>query len=159
MIYFTSDTHFGHKEILRFCDREFSDLEEHDSVIIDNINATVKRSDILYHLGDFSWKAAGHYRQRINCKVVHLIQGNHDPNKYRTHFSTFNHMLFLKKPQIHLCHYPLEDWWAQYHGGLHLHGHTHSRLRLMANRFDVGIDNAFAKFGMYRPMTFEEAAC
>ena len=100
MIYFTADTHLGHKAILQHCPyrgEAFGDLHTMNKVFIDSINNTVGRSDTLYHLGDFCWSAAkaGHYRQRINCRKIHIIRGNHDSSSLKSHFSSMNHMVFL----------------------------------------------------------------
>lgn len=89
MIYFTSDTHFGHSNIVRGTSswtdksrcRNFDTVDEHDEYILNQINSIVKIDDTLYHLGDWNfggidniWK----YRKQINCKNIHLILGNHD---------------------------------------------------------------------------------
>ena len=87
-IYFTSDTHFGHKNIASKNDsnwkegwRHYNSLHEMNKDIIDNINKVVKPDDTLYHLGDWSfggidniWK----FRSKILCQNIHLILGNHD---------------------------------------------------------------------------------
>jgi calcineurin-like phosphoesterase family protein len=88
-IYFISDTHFGHANILNFTDRgvRFSSIEDHDQSIIDNINEIVGRKDYLYHLGDFCWESTAKKQTilakevlgKIKCKNIHLILGNHDP--------------------------------------------------------------------------------
>ena len=99
-IFFTSDTHFHHKNIVRGCSawedrggeqqtRDFDTLEEHDAALVQNINSVVKENDILYHLGDWSFGGLNQiweFRKRLNCKKIHLILGNHDHhienNKY-----------------------------------------------------------------------------
>lgn len=88
-IWFTSDTHFGHKNIVRGCSswenkdrcRDFDTLEEHNQVMVDNINAVVKQDDTLYHLGDWSFggvKNIWEFRKQLNVAVIHFIPGNHD---------------------------------------------------------------------------------
>lgn len=52
MIYFTADTHFGHENVIRFCDRPFSSANEMDEAMIANWNARVKGDDTVYVLGD-----------------------------------------------------------------------------------------------------------
>jgi calcineurin-like phosphoesterase family protein len=90
-IWFTSDTHFGHKNIVRGVSewspdkrggcRNFDTVDDMNFVLINSINAVVKHDDILYHLGD--WSFGGHeniqkFRNQINCREIHLIFGNHD---------------------------------------------------------------------------------
>lgn len=94
-IWFTSDTHFGHKNIVRGTTswgafepgsshqgvRDFDTLEEHNAALVKSINSVVKHDDILYHLGD--WSFGGHenikkFRDQLHCREIHLIFGNHD---------------------------------------------------------------------------------
>jgi calcineurin-like phosphoesterase family protein len=94
--YFTSDTHFGHKNIVRGTTtwefdpkegagvqklRDFDTLEEHNAALVKSINALVKYDDELWHLGD--WSFGGHenirkFRDQLNCRNIHLVFGNHD---------------------------------------------------------------------------------
>ena len=79
-----SDTHFGHYNIIKYCDRPFSNVYDMDDTMLANINEIVKEDDVLYHLGDFAFgreigaKAIKEYRSRIDCKNVVLVLGNHD---------------------------------------------------------------------------------
>lgn len=61
MIYFTADTHFGHENVIRFCDRPFSSANEMDEAMIANWNARVRGNDTVYILGDmfFSFNKCG----------------------------------------------------------------------------------------------------
>ena len=58
-VFFTSDTHFGHQNILRFCDRPWATIAEHDQALIENWNDTVPEDAVVVHLGDFSYKGGG----------------------------------------------------------------------------------------------------
>ena len=107
MIYFTSDTHFGHVNIMKYCNRteflsplervELSKINTYDekqmkdlvispesvermnNYMLEQINAVVKEHDTLYHLGDFAWREyAKKIRSQIKCQDMHLIWGNHD---------------------------------------------------------------------------------
>ena len=55
MIYFTSDLHFGHKNIIQYENRPFNNIEEMDNKIIKMWNNTLNEEDTIYILGDFSW--------------------------------------------------------------------------------------------------------
>jgi calcineurin-like phosphoesterase family protein len=174
MIWFSADWHFGHGSILTHQPLRlaaFGDTEEMDAQLIDNINALVKPNDELFFLGDYCWKAskAGHYRERLNVRKLHVCQGNHDPNSLRNHVSTFQEMHCRRFDsgdvayKIHMCHYPLLSWRALHHGGLHLYGHSHGRyeteLEAMhpgRRAMDVGIDNIHRLTGEWRPIRLSE---
>jgi calcineurin-like phosphoesterase family protein len=86
-IWFTADQHFGHKNIIDFCKRPFSDIEVMDIILADYWNNRVKPDDIVYHLGDFAipqgsmrevyWHSIATYVSRLNGYKI-LIRGNHD---------------------------------------------------------------------------------
>ena len=75
-IWVTSDTHYGHANIIRFCDRPFASSEEMDEALIANFNERVKPGDTVYHLGDFSFaKDPARVFRRLNG-TIHLVLGN-----------------------------------------------------------------------------------
>mgnify|MGYP002638834434 CR=1 FL=1 len=167
MIYFTSDLHFAHERIIKdFSQRNFKTIEEHDQHIIDQVNKYVGPKDILWHLGDFSWGSVGHYRQRIKCRQIHAILGNHDKRgQLEKNFSTVQEVKELKVDgqKIFMSHYPHVYWPSSHHNSIHLYGHLHYYREALMDEMmpgrramDVGIDAAFHKFGEYRPFTLEE---
>jgi calcineurin-like phosphoesterase family protein len=158
MIWFTSDTHFGHSNVLEFTKRPWKSIDEMNRAIVANINSCVGPRDELWVLGDFSFKInalqAATIRKRILCQRVHLVPGNHDKD-WRQSAVAGN---FIVEPPIVtlkvdgtkfiLSHYPLEDWPSMSHGSIHLHGHIHSEgsdyneVNRMQGvfRYDVGVD-------------------
>ena len=163
MIWFTSDTHFGHHNIIAACGRPWETAEAMTDALIGNINACVKPSDSLYVLGDFSYRLArdeaAALRRRIVCEHVHLVSGNHDKNwadypadeRGRRPFETTQDYLELKLGdgrKAILFHYPMLEWNGAYLDALHLHGHIHSRGPSYNEgnrdegryRYDVGVD-------------------
>lgn len=82
MIWFTSDTHFGHENVLKFTGRPWGTIQQMNSAIVDSINGRVAADDELYILGDFSFKMTAQdaygLRKRIACRRIHLVPGNHD---------------------------------------------------------------------------------
>jgi len=116
-LFFTSDTHYQHKNICRgvtnWTDaeditRDFKTLDQMNDRIVEGINSVVGQDDILFHLGDWSfggfemiWK----FRHQINCQNIHLILGNHDHHIERNRediqsiFSSVNQYLELEVVQ------------------------------------------------------------
>lgn len=157
--YFTSDSHFGHTNIIKYCNRPFASAEEMDNVLIDNINKLVQPNDILYHLGDFCLGKRHDpigstiaYLKRINCKNIILITGNHDPiysnGQAKPDFSSlfsenYNHIeVKINGQRITLNHYAMKVWNKSHHGAWHLYGHSHYSLPDDPNALsiDVGVD-------------------
>jgi predicted phosphodiesterase len=84
-VFFTSDTHFYHDNIIRYCRRPFKDAAHMDEVLIQNWNDTVGSDDIVFHLGDFSYGGSAEWVRvlnRLNGKI-YLIVGNHDIKNLR----------------------------------------------------------------------------
>lgn len=79
MRYFISDLHIGHRNIIDYCDRGFSSVEEMDSYILDHLNSTIKEEDTLIILGDISLNhnKAVEFLSKLKFKKV-IISGNHD---------------------------------------------------------------------------------
>lgn len=151
-IWFTADLHLGHKNIVRGCSewtntkecRNFDTLAEHDNEIIGNINKYVKEEDILYIIGDFSMGGRENvkkYRNLINCKTIHLIEGNHDTFIIKNAqfadgtfahdlFTSVNNLLIKKigKTNFVMCHYAFRSWPNGSRGCIMLHGHNHDNL-------------------------------
>jgi len=143
-IWFTADTHFGHANIIRHCNRPFGSVQEMDEALIASINSRVSETDTLYHLGDFAFRGndPAAYRGRIRCRSIVLILGNHDPQTLagvtKSEFSSLFagvHSLLRIKPsldgaaqQIMLCHYAMRVWDKIHHGSWHLFGHSHGTL-------------------------------
>lgn len=136
MIWFTSDLHLGHKNIIKYCNRPFGTVEQMDSILIKTINEFVKEKDTLYILGDFcmygSYNKRNNYREQINCKDVNLIIGNHDTRLLakgkKSPFQSEQDYKELKYNKTLFClsHYPFSSWHNMDRGSVMLHGHIHS---------------------------------
>lgn len=166
-LFLTSDTHFCHENILRFCKRPFNSIEEHDKTLIDNWNSVVGPEDTVFHLGDFcfggypKWKQI---RDQLNGHIV-LIRGNHD-DKNMTNgiqqlfdYVTYQMRIIVDGRTVYLNHFPFLCF---AHGDPNLYsdnnltyapyGHVHSgpnsssgdgsRLNYCyPTQYDVGVDN------------------
>ena len=167
-VWITSDTHYGHKNICRGVTnwrlpdgtipisqtRDFKSVEQMNDTIVNNINEVVKQEDILIHLGDWSFGGFENIRKfydRIICKNIHLILGNHDHHILNNRenvqelFLTVSQYetLVIGKQEFRLMHYPISSWDGLNKGVMHLHGHCHLPTELRfgkGKRVDVGID-------------------
>lgn len=187
-LWFTSDTHYNHANICRATTawkdsdsvtRDFSSLERMNEELVYWINHYVAQDDILIHLGDWSFggfDSIKAFRDRIVCKNVHLVLGNHDHHIQRNKdnvqslFSSVHEYLYLevKRPGVtkkdvmdrftFVCmHYPIASWNNMNNGVIHLHGHVHlpNHLRVADGRaMDVGVDgNDLAPISMENILT------
>lgn len=161
MIFFTSDTHFGHSKILEYTDRPFEDIDEHDAELIKNWNQRVQKNDEVYHLGDVSLSNLRHHENimRLLNGRIYLVRGNHDKAlsrpKYASRFEWVRdyHVLKHEGYRIALFHYPIEIWDKAHRGSFHLHGHSHNGAPVVPRRMDVGIDNPACQL---RPISIDE---
>jgi calcineurin-like phosphoesterase family protein len=167
-IWFSSDFHYNHKNICsgitswRLSDgtipvnkvRDFKTLELMNETIVNNINNVVKQNDILFHLGDWSFsgfESISSLYDRLVCKNIHLILGNHDKmieenrNNIQSLFSSVSQYLevMIDEYTYVLSHYPFSSWNGLNKGWIHLHGHTHLNDKMkfgLGKRMDVGLD-------------------
>jgi calcineurin-like phosphoesterase family protein len=173
-LFFTSDTHYGHSNICRATTRwtdadnvtrDFKSLEHMNDTIVNNINEVVGENDVLIHLGDFSFGGFDNieeFRNRIICKNIHLVLGNHDHHIERNKdniqrlFTSVNHYinLDLRRPSLFkkgemdkfkfvLMHFPIASWDGMNDGVIHAHGHVHlPKHQRIGNgkSLDVGVD-------------------
>jgi calcineurin-like phosphoesterase family protein len=159
--WFTSDTHFGHANIIKYCNRPFKSLEEMDKTIINNWNKVVSAGDIVYHLGDFCFgredSTFDFYLRRLNGLII-FIKGNHDKLAWRNrrHFYRAYDSYFeeeVNEQSITLCHYSMNVWNKSHYGAWHLYGHSHGTLpdNPHSLSFDCGVDCT-----EFTPLSFEQ---
>ena len=173
-VFFTSDTHFGHSNIIKYCQRPFNSAEHMDEVLINNWNEVVSPQDIVFHLGDFCFGSDKEWikiLQRLNG-TKYLILGNHDlkkianSNQIKDYFADINMQmrLVVDKQKILLNHYPFLCFEGGYQNVWQLFGHVHSSkhstgldkerlVHLFPTQYDVGVDN-----NNYRPVSFAQVS-
>lgn len=140
-VYFTSDSHFYHSNIIKYCNRPFKDVEEMNNKLLQNWNERVTPDDIIYCLGDFGFSAESNkILMRMNGEK-HLIRGNHDKQVS----SLWNSVSTLKEITVDgqlivLCHYAMRVWNKSFRGSIQLYGHSHGRLKGNSQQLDVGVD-------------------
>lgn len=151
--FITSDIHFGHKNILKFCPktRPYSSIDEMDEAIITEWNKIVSPNDLAYILGDISYREPSHTAKifaRLNGDKI-LIAGNHDEKAlkhqvFRDCFKEIHNYLEISvnKHKVVLFHYPIAEWNGMHRGSVHLYGHLHGGLSGLEEfrARDAGID-------------------
>lgn len=143
MIWFTADLHLGHANIIKYCRRPFSTVDEMNEAIVSNWNAAVKPQDSVWVLGDFALKEAWTWVPRLNGSVF-LVLGNHDRDKPKD-LAPFKAWFNVKQVEhrghkIWLSHYAHRVWPSSHHGALHLYGHSHGGIPDSGRSMDIGVD-------------------
>ena len=167
-LFFTSDTHFDHKNILKYCNRPWETVEEMNQGLIDNWNSVVGPDDTVFHLGDVTFGGNTNlieYVSQLNGHII-LIKGNHDKKLQQTicdklfDYSCQQLRLNIEGYTVILNHYPflcfVED--------IQLFGHIHSGPTSISDDvekffcygdhdrlLDVGVDN-----NSYKPVSWEQ---
>ena len=175
-LFFTSDTHFHHENIIKFCNRPFTDVQEMDNILVERWNKVVPVDATVFHLGDFAWggyNAWKNVRERLNGRII-LVKGNHDDKNMTSMaanelFSLVTYQLKVKIEDrvVYLNHYPFltyagvyrrkEDMIWQLYGHVHTgplssNGKDLSRMQMAyPTQYDVGVDN-----NHFRPISWEE---
>jgi calcineurin-like phosphoesterase family protein len=177
-IWFTSDLHFSHKNIIKYSTNRKKELnleenddeilKKHDEALIRRWNFTIKKHDIVYILGDFSFASSDETKKilgKLNGKK-HLIIGNHDGScrgleNYFVSVSQIKEVTFKKslypflEENMHcvMCHFPMIAWNRRMHGAVMVHGHCHGSLDEINKqseelRVDIGFDSKLADYGI-----------
>ena len=174
--FFTADEHYMHANIIKFCNRPFDSKEEMQEALVENHNSLVKDDDMVWHLGDFSYRGDWHDVQSILRRMNgnhQFIFGNHDSSlmkiarmgrshdmirsgKLKFHGppekgQSLNMMIQVHGQQIHISHYAQRTWLGAFRGSWHLFGHSHTNLEPFFRSMDVGVDN-----NNFYPFHFDE---
>ena len=174
-IWFTSDHHFAHANIIKYCNRSFDTVQEMDTKLISLWNSVVGDEYIVYYVGDFTLGNIHYFKKcimELNGQVK-ILPGSHDYRwlaefhpKYTSRSGLpvkllpplisleFPELGDGKHPQvIVLCHYAMRVWDRSHHGAWHLYGHSHGSLPGQGLSFDVGVD-----CNEFKPISLEQVA-
>lgn len=163
-MFFTADTHFGHTNIIKYCNRPFQDTREMDRFMIQEWNRVVGKRDVVYHLGDFSRRdpqLAEWTLKQLNGRKF-LCIGDHDKHmrKLTEYFEDVRESFLVnvgKRQFIFLNHYLHKVWPKSHYGTWHLFGHSHGGMNRYAEQegklLDVGVDSHG-----FRPWSLGEVA-
>ena len=169
-VWFTSDLHFWHKNICKYCNRPYETIEEMNQGIIDNWNSVVKEDDTVFILGDLGFCGIEKLRplmSQLKGKII-LIQGNHDSDYvmstlyHEKIINNFDRLMSITivgdeecpNQELILCHFPMIDWYNKEKGSWMIHGHQHQLPETpscSAVHYDVGVDK-----NNWMPISFEQ---
>ncbi len=175
-VWFTSDYHMGHFNIIGLCQRPFGGVEEMESAIVERHNAVVGPDDVVYDLGDFAFRCSAEHAveclRRLNGRRT-ILWGNHDKALRQAlkrgllddllesgkitfigdpdpHLQT-GLQVVVENQRIVLAHYAQRTWQGAFRGAWHLYGHSHGNLPPFKKSMDVGVDA-----WDFRPLSFEQ---
>ena len=157
-IFFTSDTHFYHGNIIKYCNRPYANVEEMNADLIKRWNAKVGTDDLVYFLGDFGLGPAvklGEIRRQLNGRIT-MLRGNHDlfrisQKKWKevVGMDEVTDMLFVHGYRLY--HWPKEDHEDADWDGYYLCGHIHEKWKWCGRHYNVGVD-----VNNFEPISLEE---
>lgn len=161
-VFITSDSHFGHKNIIEYCNRPFADVDEMNAALIERWNSVVGKDDMVIHLGDVglgSREKIGEIIRQLNGRKM-LIMGNHDhfkENQYREMgFETVSRFPILWNKFFLLSHAPLELSETTPYFNIYGHIHTDEKYQDTANSKCVCVERTnYTPIFLYDTITGE----
>ena len=164
MIYYISDLHFGHGNIIKLCKRPFKNLEKMNETLIKNWNSKVTNNDKVYIIGDLFFRNQEN-PEEILSKLKgkkYLIVGNHDKSWLKKvdtskYFESIDNLLVFSngKNKVTLCHYPMMSFEGDYLIYGHIHNNKNAEYWNLLKNMDNAL-NASAEINNYEPVTFNE---
>jgi len=147
-IFFSSDHHFYHYNVIANDNRPFEDMYEMNHALIMNWNRTVGKKDIVFYVGDIGYnnryvKEMKDVVHQLNGVIIFVL-GNHDYIHNIQSYDRFAEIHEVLRIQIDstkytLSHHPFRSWNSKKHGACNLHGHEHGRMLPLKNTMDVGV--------------------
>jgi calcineurin-like phosphoesterase family protein len=178
-VFFTSDLHFNHRNIIEYTNRPWRDragnpdVESMNQALVNNWNSVIRDEDKVFILGDLAMggpnqaERVARYLDRMRGEK-YLIPGNHDSYVLNPPVSDYLNILPplfeikvsdpdapKNRQYIVMCHYAMKVWNRSHHGAWHLYGHSHHTMPPDYNikAIDVGIDG---KGYDYRPLSYDQ---
>ena len=152
MYFFTSDEHYNHKNIIKYCNRPFGSIKEMDDELIARHNSIVTEHDTTIHAGDFAFvkniQEANKYFERLNGKHT-CLKGSHD--KWMLEFILRIWERTIEKQFIVVCHYAMRTWHRSHYNSWQLFGDSHGKLEPVGKQWDIGVDN-----NAFYPVSFDQ---
>lgn len=150
--YFTADEHYGHTNIIKYCKRPFSSIEEMNSTLIINFNSVVGKNDLTIHAGDFCW----YNKQEDVIKLTSQLNGNHiflkgSHDHWLPNSAKYMWRKMIEGHLVVVCHYAMRVWERSHYNSWQLFGHSHGMLTPEGKQMDIGVDT-----NNFYPYSFEQ---
>jgi calcineurin-like phosphoesterase family protein len=171
-LYFISDLHIGHSNVIKFDKRPFKDVNEMHRVMIENWNNKISDTDVVYFLGDLFYKVKSNFAKWFVNQLngdIKVILGNHDRFSKLASFDRFSDIQSYQRVKVKtedinqdllLFHFPILIWDKHYLNSWHLHGHSHHNLAKTDYGKDVYYKRRVIDVGCngidYTPLSFME---
>lgn len=163
-LWFTADCHFGHANIIKYCNRPFKTIEQMNMTLIYNWNSRVKKDDMVIHVGDFCFKnsstgkdgeglvfKADHYYNQLNGNIV-FIKGNHDKHNFLN--TKIENLVFGYGNEKYFVTHRPEDISEIY--GVNLVGHVHEKWKIQKTLCGNFIYNVGVDVQKFQPVSMQE---
>lgn len=151
--FFTADEHYGHKNIIKYSNRPFQNIEEMSHEIMKRHNEVVKKDDIVVHAGDFTLiknkeEVYNNYISKLNGNHI-FLKGSHDRWIDKKCHEIWERT--IETQFIVVCHYNMRTWARSHYNSWQLYGHSHGGLPPIGKQWDIGVDN-----NNFYPVSFEQ---
>lgn len=153
-VFYTSDEHYGHTNIIKYCNRPYKSVDEMNDDMIRRFNEKVPSTGFTIHAGDFY---LGYNKRRVQDTIISRLNGQHfflmgSHDKWMDNRNSHEIVEFRIDGQpIVVCHYAMRVWPASHYNSWHLYGHSHGNLPSEGKSHDIGVDNT----GFY-PLSHED---
>lgn len=144
MYFFTSDEHYFHTNIIRYCNRPFENVIEMTDELIKRHNEVVTSNDITIHAGDFLFSNKIDEVHRLTKRLNgqhYFLRGSHDKWMNINYHEIWEKR--IGKHYVVVCHYAMRVWPRSHYNSILLFGHSHGGLNnvIQGKCYDIGVDN------------------
>jgi calcineurin-like phosphoesterase family protein len=139
--FFTADEHYGHANIIKYCNRPFASVAEMDAEIIQRHNEMIGPKDVVIHAGDFTLSKkpfAENYIRQLNGTHI-FLKGSHD--YWLKKSATVIWEKEIEGFYVVACHFAMRVWPRSHYNSWQLYGHSHGNLPPIGKQWDIGVDN------------------
>jgi calcineurin-like phosphoesterase family protein len=149
--FFTADEHYGHANIIRYCNRPFQSAGHMDAELIARHNQAVSDGDTVIHAGDFTLMGkteAEEIISHLNGRHV-FLRGSHDYWLEKDAPAIWENK--IDGQHVVVCHYAMRVWARSHYNSWQLFGHSHGQLEPVGKQWDIGVDN-----NDFRPLSLDK---